>query len=277
MERFSVCLYGLGGQGLKSMIQDILAPVIWGAGLQVQTFPFFGGERRGAPVSGYLRCGWKKITTHSFITNPDMVVMFDHERISVTKAIESLKLGGTALINTVFPKQFMGLTHNWRICTVNAREISLAHEIGHPEDPYLVINAAMAGAIIKILETIFKNKFSDEVILAALSSALSQKISENHAALLDGKRTVSKLMTDASPMWQWLQKSRTTPYLTQPNELCTKCNLCYLFCPKRAIKITENGNYVIIDEKCNYCGICVPLCPRNAITTVTEKGNMRHE
>lgn len=277
MERFSVCLYGLGGQGLKSMIQDILAPIILEAGLQVQAFPFFGGERRGAPVSGYLRCGWKKITTHSFIINPDMVVIFDHERISATKAMEGLKPGGAALINTAFPKQFMGLTHNWRVCTVDARKISLAHKIGRPEDPYLVINTAMAGAMIKVLETVFKNQFSDKAIFAALGSALSQNISENYEALLDGKRTVSKLIVDASPMWQWSQKSRTIPYLNQPDEHCTKCNLCYLFCPKRAIEISAEARYVIHEERCNYCGICAAICPRGAITMKTEEGAVKNE
>jgi len=270
LEKFSICLHGLGGQGLKSMIQDILASLISEAGLEVQAFPFFGGERRGAPVSGYLRCGNKKITTRSFISNPDMVVVFDHERISVTKALEGLKPGGTVLINTAFPNQFLGLTRDWRIYTLNARAISLAHGIGSPEDPYIVINSAMAGAMLKILEPIFKSKLSDKTIEAMLNNIMPQKILENYTALLEGKKTVVKLMADASAMWQWLLKGHPLPYLTQPNEHCTKCNLCYLFCPKRAVEITAGGAYIIDKEKCNYCGICVNLCPRHAIVMVTQ-------
>ena len=269
MEKFSICLHGLGGQGLKSMIQDILAPLILEAGLEVQAFPFFGGERRGAPVSGYLRCGEKKITTHSFISNPNMVVIFDHERISVTKALEGLKPGAVALINTVFPNQFLGLTRDWQIYTLNARAISLAHGIGSPEDPYMIINSAMAGAVLKLLEPIFKSQLSDKTIEAVLNNVLPQKILENYAALLEGRKTVVKLMAGASAMWQWLLKGRTFPYLTQPDEHCTKCNLCYLFCPKRAIETTAGGAYIIDEEKCNYCGICVTLCPLRAIAMVT--------
>ena len=262
-------LHGLGGQGLKSMTQDILAPLISKAGLEVQAFPFFGGERRGALVSGYLRCGEKKITTHSFISNPDMVVIFDHERISITKALEGLKPGGIALINTVFPNQFLGLTRDWQIYTLNARAISLMHGIGNPEDPYMVINSAMAGAVLKLLEPIFKSQLSDNTIKAVLNNALSKKILENYAALLEGKKTVVKIMADASAMWQWLLKRRIIPHLTQPDEHCTKCNLCYLFCPKRAIETTADGAYIIDEEKCNYCGICVTLCPCHAIVMVT--------
>mgnify|MGYP001590175255 CR=1 FL=1 len=146
MERFSVRLHGLGGQGLKSMIQYIIAPIILRAGFEVQAFRIFGGERRGALVSGYLRCGSKKISTHSFITNPDMVVIFDHERIAMDKALEGLRPDGIALINTSNPNQFMGLTNDWQVYTLNARAISLARGIGQPDDPYAVINSAMAGA-----------------------------------------------------------------------------------------------------------------------------------
>ncbi|MFY9461882.1 MAG: 4Fe-4S binding protein, partial [Candidatus Sungiibacteriota bacterium] len=113
---------------------------------------------------------------------------------------------------------------------------------------------------------------SDSAIEAVLGEALPQKISENSLALSDGKRTVVKLMADGTPMWQWLVKSKSVPYLTQPDERCTLCNLCYLFCPKRAIEVTAEGKYIIHAEKCNYCGICVAICPRGAIAMRTEEG-----
>lgn len=276
MDRFSIRLHGLGGQGLKSMVQDILAPILLEGGFQVQAFPFFGGERRGAPVAGYIRCGEKKITTHSFITKPDMVVIFDHERISAAKATEDLKPKGIALINTSSPSQFIGFTRNWQVYAVDARKISLAHQIGRPEDPYMVVNTAMAGAMIAVFQTAFETQFPDEIIKTVLGDVLPQKISENYAAFLDGKKTVIRFIADASPMWQWLSKSRAIPYLTQPDEHCTKCNLCYLFCPKRAIEATADGMYVIYEKKCNYCGICVTLCPRDAIAMITQEGGDNH-
>ncbi len=272
MDRFSVRLHGLGGQGLKSMIQEILAPLLLRSGLHVQAFPFFGGERRGAAVAGYLRCGERPITTHSFISNPDMVVIFDHERIAVDKALEGLKPGGIVLINTPSPNQFMGLTHDWQVYTLNARAISLLHGIGEAQDPFMVINSAMTGAVLSVLESVLESRFSDEAIEAVLASALPQKISENSVALADGKSTVVKLMADGTPMWQWLVKQKNFPYLTQPDERCTSCNLCYLFCPKRAIEVTAEGKYLIHEEKCNYCGICVATCPRGAIVMRTEEG-----
>ena len=272
MDRFSVRLHALGGQGMKSMIQEILAPLLLRSGLHVQAFPFFGGERRGAAVAGYLRCGRNKITTRSFIGSPDMAVIFDHERIPVVKAVEGLRPGGIVLINTSGPNQFMGLTHDWRVYTLNARAISLAHGIGRPEDPYMAINSAMAGAVLKMLESAFGIRFSDEAIEAVLSEALPQKTPENYAAFSDGRGDLAQLMADGMSMWQWLLKEKNFPYLAQPDERCTKCNLCYLFCPKRAIEVTAEGRYVIHEEKCNYCGICEAICPLGAIAMRTEEG-----
>lgn len=277
MERFSICLYGLGGQGLKSMIQDILAPIILQADLEVQSLPFFGGERRGALVSGYLRCGSERISTHSFITDPDMIVIFDHQRVSITNVLKGLKPGAIILINTAFPNQFLELTKNWQVYTLNARAISLACEIGNPKDPYMVINSAMAGAMLKILELVFENQFSDDSVKAVLDKALPQKILENILALREGKKTVIKLISNGTPTQQQLTTNKSIPYIMQPDERCTKCNLCYLFCPKRAIEVAANNVYIIHEEECNYCGICVNLCPLNAITIITKEGDVSYE
>lgn len=271
MDRFSMRLHGLGGQGLKSMIQEMLAPILLRSGFQVQAFPFFGGERRGAAVAGYLRCGRKKISTHSFISEPDMVVIFDHERLQVAKALEGLRPGGIVLINTPAPNQFMGLTHVWQVYTLNCRAISLGHGIGEPADPFTVINSAMAGGVARVLESVFGIQFPDDLANSVLGEALAQKVSENQKAFLDGKRIVVRLMADGSPMWQLLIKNRSVPYLVQPDERCTACNLCHLFCPKRAIEVTAGGRYVIHEEKCNYCAVCVAVCPRNAITMRFEE------
>ncbi|MBI2639653.1 MAG: 2-oxoacid:acceptor oxidoreductase family protein [Candidatus Sungbacteria bacterium] len=273
MDRFSIRFHGLGGQGLKSMIQEMLAPILLRSGFQVQAFPFFGGERRGAAVAGYLRCGRKKISTHSFISEPDMVVVFDHERVQLAKALEGLKPGGIVVINTSAPNQFMGLTHDWLVYTLNCRSISLGCGIGEPSDPFTVVNSAMAGGVARILESVFGAQFPDDLADAVLGEALPQKVSENQKAFLEGKRTVVRLMADGMPVWQLLIKSRNFPYLVQPDERCTACNLCYLFCPKRAIEVTAGGRYVIHEEKCNYCAICVAICPLDAIIMRLEESS----
>ncbi len=48
---------------------------------------------------------------------------------------------------------------------------------------------------------------------------------------------------------------------------CTKCGICYLYCPDNAIDENFNINY----DYCKGCGICVHNCPFHAITMVKEE------
>ncbi|MDI6855475.1 MAG: 4Fe-4S binding protein [Candidatus Thermoplasmatota archaeon] len=53
-------------------------------------------------------------------------------------------------------------------------------------------------------------------------------------------------------------------------EKCTKCYLCYEYCPDSCISKTEDG--IIIDyEHCKGCGICAYECPKDAIALVPEE------
>lgn len=48
---------------------------------------------------------------------------------------------------------------------------------------------------------------------------------------------------------------------------CTKCMLCYIYCPEAVI-----SNAIMIDyDYCKGCGICANECPKNAIVMIEEK------
>ena len=48
---------------------------------------------------------------------------------------------------------------------------------------------------------------------------------------------------------------------------CTKCGLCWLFCPENAINEKFEINY----DYCKGCGICANECPFKAIRMEKEK------
>lgn len=76
-----IIFHGLGGQGAKSAAQ-ILAEAASEEGKEIQAFPEFGPERRGAPVRAFVRISERKITTHEPIVNPDYTVIIDSSLIS---------------------------------------------------------------------------------------------------------------------------------------------------------------------------------------------------
>lgn len=54
-------------------------------------------------------------------------------------------------------------------------------------------------------------------------------------------------------------------------EKCVKCGFCWMYCPERAVKKTEDGGYMINYLYCKGCGICGEECPNGAIEMVEEE------
>jgi pyruvate ferredoxin oxidoreductase delta subunit len=52
---------------------------------------------------------------------------------------------------------------------------------------------------------------------------------------------------------------------------CTKCALCWVYCPEGAIRVLENGFIEIDLDYCKGCGICAKECPVEAIIMVREE------
>ena len=56
------------------------------------------------------------------------------------------------------------------------------------------------------------------------------------------------------------------------NSKCTKCGLCYIFCPDMAIDQQADGFYQPNLYYCKGCGICAHECPKDVITMLQEEG-----
>ncbi len=51
---------------------------------------------------------------------------------------------------------------------------------------------------------------------------------------------------------------------------CTKCGLCWLYCPDECIEINEDGYPEIVDVYCKGCMICAAVCPVGALEEQPE-------
>jgi len=52
---------------------------------------------------------------------------------------------------------------------------------------------------------------------------------------------------------------------------CTKCTLCWVYCPDAAITRGEDDSPRIDYDYCKGCGICANECPTKAITMKREE------
>jgi 2-oxoacid:acceptor oxidoreductase delta subunit (pyruvate/2-ketoisovalerate family) len=56
------------------------------------------------------------------------------------------------------------------------------------------------------------------------------------------------------------------------SEKCTKCGMCYLYCPEGVIQLNDETNEYEIDlDYCKGCGICAKECPSKAIRMDLEE------
>ncbi len=53
-------------------------------------------------------------------------------------------------------------------------------------------------------------------------------------------------------------------------DACTRCFICWKYCPDVAIEITEEGFPRIKYEYCKGCGICAEECPSSCISFEQE-------
>ncbi len=91
--------HGRGGQGTV-VATILLAKAFFQAGWQVQTFPFFGVERRGAPVEAYVRVASEKILLRTNVSTPDHVAVQDPTLFANIDVTKGLKPGGLILLNS---------------------------------------------------------------------------------------------------------------------------------------------------------------------------------
>ena len=96
---YEIRFHGRGGQGAWTA-SLLLAQAGLMEGKQIQSFPAFGPERAGAPMTAYTRISEKPIQIHSSVYEPDMVVVLDPTLLGPAVA-EGLKKDSKIVVNTI--------------------------------------------------------------------------------------------------------------------------------------------------------------------------------
>lgn len=167
--------HGRGGQGVV-VASQVLADSAFREGKQVQSFPAFGVERRGAPVMAFTRIDDRPIRIRCQIYEPDHIVVLDPTLLEFLDATAGLKKGGWVVLNSADPPESFGLHERFRVGTVDANHIALKYRLGPRNAP--IVNTAILGAFARL---------SGIVGLEALSGAVRDTVpirpEENIAAV----------------------------------------------------------------------------------------------
>ena len=140
--------HGRGGQG--TVVASILmAKAFFRAGFQVQSFPFFGVERRGAPVEAYLRLDEKPVRLRTNVYAPDHVLVQDSTLLNSIDVTRGLKENGWILLNSAAAPKETGRYAGFRLAWIDASRIAARHGLGTRTHP--IVNTTMIGAFARVL------------------------------------------------------------------------------------------------------------------------------
>ena len=153
-------LHGRGGQGVVKASQMVVAAAVKG-GLHGQFIPFFGVERKGSPVFGYLRLSGEEIRRKTQIYEPDMLVIMDDTLVSMPNTYAGLKPGGIVLINSAKPlDELLVPDCAGLVAAVDATEIS-ERRFGKN-----LPNTSVLGAFARIVDLVEKDVLFEEIASA---------------------------------------------------------------------------------------------------------------
>ncbi len=160
--------HGRGGQGAKTA-SLLLADAAFMSGKFVQSFPEYGPERSGAPITAYNRISDERCTIHSNIYDPDYVVVVDESLLESVDVTAGLKPEGAIIINSSKPASALRPLlrgYTGRVFTVDAGAISRKHLGAYfPNTPMLAAVVAVSKcvepeAFLADMETSYRHKFA---------------------------------------------------------------------------------------------------------------------
>lgn len=300
---FSIRFHGRGGQGMKTA-SHFLGNAFFLAGYEVQDAPRYGAERRGAPMTSYVRADRQDIYERGIIRNPGMVVVADDSLIPIAAAGVMNDISDYTVLLIVSHENAATWQH--RLNINNPVKILAPLTANIPLE-----SAACAGAAACL---------TGEINRQDLLQAIRQELQNHDEALVQlnidtANQAFSAMLPDQGiaeqtpapsaidyqkPDWvelpletadvsapvihvpQTSVKIRTGLWRTQrPVINVERCNHCWWICssccPDSAINI-EHGNIPVVDyDHCKGCMICVAQCPAHAIETIAEKDAQREE
>ncbi len=155
--------HGRGGQGAKTA-GYVLAEAAAAEGWQIQAFPEYGAERRGAPIRSYVRISDRPIRLRCPVREPQIVVVLDDTLLASEDVAAGMPDDGVIIVNSVkSPEEVRRQISNQkvRLYTVDATRISL--DTIKRDIP----NTPMLGALART---------TDVVTLEGAKKAVSEKL-----------------------------------------------------------------------------------------------------
>lgn len=207
-KRYNIRMAGIGGQGVVTASHILSnAVVLWGG--HSSLVPFFGSEKRNAPVESYVRISNDVIYEIGEIVYPNVLMIFSAQVITLGKSYTmpfytGLKPNGIILINSKTPLKYTRDEEREmkdagaQLLHIPATELAIEHA-----ETELATNMAMVGVIAALfgmpdmaaLEASVRDRFLGKGIVvsggtAALDSVIEKKFAKKQKLLEANMRAI---------------------------------------------------------------------------------------
>ena len=207
-ERYNIRISGLGGQGVVTTAH-ILGSTMDNAGKFASLVPFFGSEKRMAPVEAYVRASSEEIYEVGEVVYPDIIMIYHSQVVTHGKSYTmpfytGLKPNALIIINTdfdVLTEEDEKVLNDLNATVVQFDATALAMKIAGTE---LATNMAMMGMVLgltklvntdnieaAVRERFLGNSFVASGGTAALDSAIEKKFKKKEDLLAKNMEVIN--------------------------------------------------------------------------------------
>lgn len=289
-------LAGRGGQGIKSAAH-VIGTAAFLSGHYVQDQPLYGAERRGAPITAYITISDEPILDRGPVDQPAMLVIADESLLADSSfdALEGTTGSTIVFVNTSKSAEHISSAYGVAGRLITADLSRMAEETLEKS----VVSAAVAGAAGRLLDLnmsdieqalaleledirVTGEEQARNVNLARKAYDSLSRVERVEAGPKITKQTyvelgyhgpeastcsvVSPGNTRERNVGAW---SRFRPVIDYDE--CTKCRICFVYCPDSAITIGSDDLPIINYNACKGCDICYTECPVKAISLVRRE------
>ncbi len=300
-DMFRVRFHGRGGQGVKTASR-VLGSAFFREGYTVQDAPRYGAERRGAPISAYVRACQGPVYERGVIREADLVVVTDDTLMTMPAAgvLQGVDEQSGLLVASSRSAEY------WRHRLGLKGAILTVRTGGPGTQTSIRMAAAAAGWLGVISRDAVSDAVRDE--LAPLGNAVLQQglraaatgcdDAADVAAMIprrdrialqlttptwanlksaQGRRAVPSIFAEATSLMTRTGLWRTMRPVINPAR-CRRCWwVCSNFCPDGAIRVDDGPAPAIDLDYCKGCAICVVQCPHDAIDLTSERVTEQRE
>jgi len=141
---YEIRIHSRGGQGGVTAAR-MMATAAVKDGKFATACPFYGAERRGAPIVSFVRIDDAPVRIYSQINKPDMIVILDPTVMDTVNVLDGLKEGGSIFINT---HEEVSFPAGFKVYKADLTGIALRENLVVAGSP--ILNTPVIGALAKL-------------------------------------------------------------------------------------------------------------------------------